>query len=72
MGRAVQRRSGELGQVRDAIRKVRGGTAKSRTDGDGRLIFDFDGFSILTSRALLDGKKVGDPARGGSGLTVPR
>jgi hypothetical protein len=41
-------------------------------DSEGRLIFDFDGFSILTSRSHLDRKKSGDAGRGGSGLTVPR
>ena len=60
-----------IGQVREAIREVRASSRKGRADSEGRLVFDFDGFSILTSRFHLDRKK-GDPARGGSGLTVPR
>lgn len=60
-----------LGQVLDAVRQVRAGTRKGRQESDGRLVFAFDGFSILTSRPLLE-KKKGDPAPGGSGLTIPR
>lgn len=61
-----------LGQVRDAIREVRASPQKGRVDSEDRLIFDFDGFSILTARSHLDRKKGGDTGRGGSGLTVPR
>ena len=55
-----------IGQVLDAVRQVRAGTRKGRQESGGRLVFEFDGFSILTSRSLLERKK-GDPARAGRG-----
>jgi phage terminase large subunit-like protein len=60
-----------IGQALDAVRQVRAGTRKGRQESGGRLVFEFDGFSILTSRSLLERKK-GDPIPGGSGLTLPR
>jgi glyoxylase-like metal-dependent hydrolase (beta-lactamase superfamily II) len=56
-------------QVRDVIRRVRAGSLKGRDESDERVLFAFDGFSILTSRPLLQGRR-GDPMRGGSGLTT--
>ena len=60
-----------IGQALDAVRQVLAGTRKGRQEADGRLVFEFDGFSILTSRPLLE-KRKGDPRHGGSGLTIPR
>jgi glyoxylase-like metal-dependent hydrolase (beta-lactamase superfamily II) len=53
--------------AKDAIRKVRAGSVKGQEESGNRLVFPFDGFSILVSRALLEGK-AGDASRGGSGL----
>jgi glyoxylase-like metal-dependent hydrolase (beta-lactamase superfamily II) len=58
-----------LVQTKDAIRRVRSGGVKGRAESGNRLVFEFDGFSILTSKALLEGR-TGDRARGGSGLTT--
>ncbi len=60
-----------LAQVADAIRRVRAGGLKGAEESDQRVSFDFDGFSILTSRPLLAGRK-GGQERGGSGLTTWR
>jgi len=56
-------------QARDAIRQVRAGAVKGSAESGGRLVFPFDGFSILTSRRLLEGKKGSDNS-GGTGLTT--
>ncbi len=56
-------------QVKDAIRRVRAGTVKGSKESGRRLVFAFDGFSILTSEPLLQGKK-GHDTSGGSGLTT--
>jgi glyoxylase-like metal-dependent hydrolase (beta-lactamase superfamily II) len=61
-----------IGEAHQAIRRIRAGSVPARKDADGRLVFDFDGFSVLTSRSHLDGKRKDDPSRGGSGLTIPR
>jgi glyoxylase-like metal-dependent hydrolase (beta-lactamase superfamily II) len=53
--------------ARDAIRQVRAGAARGKEESGNRVVFAFDGFSILVSKALLEGQK-GDPTRGGSGL----
>ena len=58
-----------LARALDAIRHVRAGTAKGVEQSGNRVVFDFGDFSILTSKALLAGKK-GKRTRGGSGLTV--
>jgi glyoxylase-like metal-dependent hydrolase (beta-lactamase superfamily II) len=59
----------KLAEAREAIRQVRAGSATGEDASDHRVVFRFDGFSILTSRPLLEGK-VGDRSRGGSGLTT--
>src|SRR5262245_26653709 len=53
--------------AKDAIRRVRAGAVRGKEESGNRLVFGFDGFSILVSKALLEGRK-GDPSRGGSGL----
>ena len=58
-----------LGQALAAIRSVRSGVADGETLSDGRVVFTFSGFSILTSSPLLQGKQ-GDRSQGGSGLTT--
>jgi len=58
---------GRLVAAKEAIRQVRAGSAKGREESRNRVVFPFDGFSILTSRALLEGKR-GDASGGGSGL----
>jgi glyoxylase-like metal-dependent hydrolase (beta-lactamase superfamily II) len=58
-----------LGQALAAVRQVRAGALKGEDQPNGRVVFPFDGFSVLTSRSLLDGK-TGDRDRGGSGLTT--
>jgi glyoxylase-like metal-dependent hydrolase (beta-lactamase superfamily II) len=60
-----------LVQAKDAIRQVRAGAMKGTAESDNRLVFGFDGFSILVSKPLLQGK-TGDATRGGSGLTTWR
>jgi hypothetical protein len=49
----------------------RAGSVTGTDEPDNRVVFGFDGFSILTSRPLLQGRR-GDPSRGGSGLTTWR
>ena len=59
-----------LDSVRGAVRKMREGTVSpAKEESGGRLIFEIDGVSILTSEALLAGQ-TGDRRRGGSGLSV--
>jgi glyoxylase-like metal-dependent hydrolase (beta-lactamase superfamily II) len=58
-----------LRQAGDALRKVRAGLVRGTDQGDNRIVFQFDGFGILTSKPLLAGRR-GDQARGGSGLTT--
>ena len=57
-------------QLRDAVAKLRAGTATRVEKEKGQIEFPFDGFSILTSKAALEGRKR-DPARPGSGLDIP-
>jgi glyoxylase-like metal-dependent hydrolase (beta-lactamase superfamily II) len=57
-------------EVKDAIRRVRAGGLEGKQEGEGRVVFAFDGFSILTSAPLLAGRK--EPGKpGGSGLDSP-
>lgn len=59
-----------LDGVLDAVRKMREGTeSPARQESGGRLVFEIDGVSILTAKALLAGQ-TGDRLRGGSGLSV--
>jgi glyoxylase-like metal-dependent hydrolase (beta-lactamase superfamily II) len=53
--------------AKEAIRKIRAGSVKGRDESGNRVVFPFDGFSILVSQRLLEGK-TGDASRGGSGL----
>ena len=56
-------------EARDAIRQVRAGAVKGTEESGDRLVFAFDGFSILVSKALLEGRK-GDATSGGTGLST--
>jgi len=56
-----------LTELREAVRRLRSGTATRVDKGNDQVEFLFEGFSILTSRRALLGKPV-DPKRGGSGL----
>jgi hypothetical protein len=56
-----------LSRLKVAIGQVRSGQAKAVKDENGQITFSFEGFAILTSRAVLDGRRV-DPRRGGAGL----
>lgn len=59
-----------LGRALGAVRKMRSGTvAPAKEESGGRLVFEIDGVSILTAKALLEGQ-TGDRLRGGSGLSV--
>jgi glyoxylase-like metal-dependent hydrolase (beta-lactamase superfamily II) len=58
-------------QARDGIRQIRAGSRSGKEESDNRVVFEFDGFSILVSQPLLEGKK-GDQSRGGGGLTTWR
>lgn len=59
-----------LAEMKTAIRDVRAGKVQGRPEDGGRqIIFAFPHFSILTTRALLDGKRTNDKV-GGSGLTT--
>lgn len=60
---------GGLAKAKDAIRRIRAGSIKGTDESDDRVTFQFDGFSVLTSKALLEGR-TGDPSRGGSGLAT--
>lgn len=60
---------GRIAQAIDALRRVRAGEVAFEARGENRVMFRFEGFSILTSTPLLEGRR-GDPTRGGSGLTV--
>ena len=44
-------------QVKDAIREVRAGGAKGTKETGGRVVFAFDGFSILVSEKALAGSR---------------
>jgi glyoxylase-like metal-dependent hydrolase (beta-lactamase superfamily II) len=59
-----------LNRLKVAIGQVRSGHAKAVKDENGQITFSFEGFTILTSKAALAGRRV-DPTRGGSGLEVP-
>jgi glyoxylase-like metal-dependent hydrolase (beta-lactamase superfamily II) len=58
---------GRLLQVKEAIRRVRAGSLQGTAESDQRLVFAFEGFSILVSKPLLEGK-TGEQGQGGSGL----
>lgn len=58
----------QLEKVVAAIRQVRAGSVKGTEQSGDRVEFPFDGFSILVSKRVLEGKK-GDKGGGGSGLT---
>jgi glyoxylase-like metal-dependent hydrolase (beta-lactamase superfamily II) len=58
-----------LGQALAAIRQVRSGSLKGEQLSNNRVVFKFEGFSILTSTALLQGQS-GNRGRGGSGLST--
>ncbi len=58
-------------QAKEAIRQVHAGSLKGTEESDNRIVFTFEGFSILVSRPLLKGR-TGDLTRGGSGLTTWR
>lgn len=60
-----------LAEMQTAIRDVRAGKVQGTPEDRGRqVIFTFPHFAILTTQALLDGKR-GDGTGGGSGLTTP-
>jgi glyoxylase-like metal-dependent hydrolase (beta-lactamase superfamily II) len=52
-----------------ALRKVRASEVAPTERRENRVMFRFEGFSILTSTPLLEGRR-GDRMRGGSGLTI--
>lgn len=58
-----------LALARDAIRRVRSGAVKGEEQEGNRVIFRFGDFDILTSKALLEGKR-GERSQGGSGLDI--
>ncbi len=58
-------------QAKEAIRQVHAGSLKGTEESDNRIVFTFEGFSILVSRPLLKWR-TGDLTRGGSGLTTWR
>ncbi|MFM7272428.1 MAG: MBL fold metallo-hydrolase, partial [Gammaproteobacteria bacterium] len=59
-----------LGMALAAVRRMRTGTVVPvQEESGGRLIFEIDGVSILTSKALLAGQ-TGERGKGGSGLSV--
>jgi glyoxylase-like metal-dependent hydrolase (beta-lactamase superfamily II) len=59
-----------LAEMQTAIRDVRAGKVQGTPEDGGRqVIFAFPHFSILTTQALLDGKRT-DGNGGGSGLTT--
>lgn len=61
-----------LAEMQTAIRDVRAGKVQGTPEDSGRqVIFTFPHFSILTTQALLDGKRT-DGKAGGSGLTPPQ
>jgi len=57
-----------LPRLRDAVAAVRSGRAAAREKPDGQIEFSFDAFSIVTSKAALEGRSGSD--RGGSGLAI--
>ncbi|HJS58492.1 MAG TPA: MBL fold metallo-hydrolase [Vicinamibacteria bacterium] len=57
-------------EVKNAIREVRAGNREGKPEEKGRVVFAFDGFSILTSAPLLAGRKA-PGTQGGSGLDSP-
>jgi glyoxylase-like metal-dependent hydrolase (beta-lactamase superfamily II) len=58
-----------LEELRVALARVLGGELEPRDAGEGRVEFQFEGFSILTAPEVL-ARQRGDPSRGGSGLTT--
>ena len=56
-----------LVRLQKAVAAIRSGQAKGREEAGGQMTFSFDGFSIVTSRRALAGKK-SNPGQGGSGL----
>jgi glyoxylase-like metal-dependent hydrolase (beta-lactamase superfamily II) len=60
---------GGLVKLQDVIRRIRAGSVAGTSDPEGRLTFEVDGISVLTSGRVLQGK-AGDAAKGGSGLTT--
>jgi glyoxylase-like metal-dependent hydrolase (beta-lactamase superfamily II) len=57
-------------ELREAVRRIRAGTALPVDAGNGQVEFSFEGFSMLTTRKALRGPP-SDPAGGGSGLARP-
>jgi glyoxylase-like metal-dependent hydrolase (beta-lactamase superfamily II) len=49
-------------ELREAVTRVRGGLATPVAKSDGQIEFPFEGFSILTSKQALAGKR-GDPGK---------
>ena len=68
---AASAEPGGLVRARDGIRQIRAGEITGKEESEQRVVFAFDGFSILVSKPLLERKK-GDQSRGGSGLTTWR
>jgi hypothetical protein len=58
-----------LAQALAAVKLVRAGAVKGQEQSNDRIVFQFDGFGVLTSKSLLAGKQ-GDRSAGGSGLTT--
>jgi glyoxylase-like metal-dependent hydrolase (beta-lactamase superfamily II) len=56
-----------LDRLKVALARVRSGQAEGVEGERGTITFTFDGFSILTSKAALAGRR-GNPTQGGSGL----
>jgi glyoxylase-like metal-dependent hydrolase (beta-lactamase superfamily II) len=54
--------------LRDAVAAVRSGRAVARAKSNGQIEFSFGAFSIVTSKAAMDGETQG--SRGGSGLVA--
>jgi glyoxylase-like metal-dependent hydrolase (beta-lactamase superfamily II) len=59
-----------LTSLREAVRRIRDGSALPVDAGSGRIEFSFEGFSILTTQEALHGPPR-DPTLGGSGLPDP-
>jgi len=59
----------QLAKAADAIARVRAGAIPGTEQPGQRKVFQFDRFSLLVSKPLLEGRK-GDQTRGGSGLTT--
>jgi hypothetical protein len=65
----VSAEPGRIAEAIAALRKVRAFEVVPAERRENRVMFRFEGFSILTSTPLLEGRR-GDRTRGGSGLTV--